>query len=920
MAPHADARFVWTDPHGTGRNRYVLFRRRFTLDAPAESATLHLFADTRYRLTVNGQVVAHGPTRFFLGHPEFDSHDLTPYLQPGENVLAVTVNSYGCVSFHSQASRGGLIAWGSVRDSAGATIDLATPGQWRGLDSPAHSEDTFYLSFALNPGEMLDARALPAGWDAPGFDDAAWPAVVAAENPDHWGPLAPRSIPPLDERPQRPRHRLSSWAGRPGAGEQVHSLHALARGGQSLHTRAQVAVLSWIHSPVEQQVTLGAWWGRYWVNGTELKPVVRTDIAMRQDFLTTLRPGWNELLVVERMGSDRWDFYLALPGEAGLSLSAEREIGSAHSFLVGGPWEGEQAEAFERVALPLDGPDALPRELGPWRAWPQEASAESPFHERAWLRLEALDAQPARPVSGADYAARIGEGGSLVLVYDFGQEVLGRPVVDFTAAEGTRVDLFYTERLNEDGSAYHGNHPRVMMAERTLARAGRQSWQTFHPRGFRYLEIVVTGDLSAFALHEVSLTRALYPVEAVGQFACSDPRLDDVWALGRDTQQACMEDAYLDCPWRERGLYSGDFMVQYLTNLASFGDHALMRRCVELFFQAQNDRGFVPAGAHGLPPGRHPDYTAILVQALWTYYAHSGDLDYLRACADRVHRLLAGLDSLAEDDSGLLGDGGMHPYVDLSHTAREGVNCPLNAFYQRAFAVAATVFETLGDADSAARYRARADALAEAIRRNFWDAERGLLLDRRAGDEPNPEPGVPGNVLGVLYDLVPAEAREGVVDWIAEQMLHNFRVAEPKRFDDFNISAYFSYYGLGVLLDAGRVDTALEFIRRYWGRMLDAGAWTCWEFFMDNASRCHAWATAPTHYLTARVLGVTWPEPGNPNRVRIAPQPGELEWAQGTVPHPLGPIAVRWHRRAGQLHLEYQVSEGVEVVTDDQLT
>jgi hypothetical protein len=101
MAPThhpANARFVWTDPHGRGRNVFVAFRRVFRLAKPPARARLHLFADTRYRLRVNGAVAGYGPARFYPGHPQFDTVDLALLLRGGHNEIAVEVNSFGSSS------------------------------------------------------------------------------------------------------------------------------------------------------------------------------------------------------------------------------------------------------------------------------------------------------------------------------------------------------------------------------------------------------------------------------------------------------------------------------------------------------------------------------------------------------------------------------------------------------------------------------------------------------------------------------------------------------------------------------------------------------------------------------------------------------------------------------------------------------
>ena len=63
-----DARLIW-DPaqretyYEKPSDAWCRFRRSFTLDAAPEEATAAIFADTRYRLYVNGNEVASGPCR-----------------------------------------------------------------------------------------------------------------------------------------------------------------------------------------------------------------------------------------------------------------------------------------------------------------------------------------------------------------------------------------------------------------------------------------------------------------------------------------------------------------------------------------------------------------------------------------------------------------------------------------------------------------------------------------------------------------------------------------------------------------------------------------------------------------------------------------------------------------------------------------
>jgi hypothetical protein len=139
-----------------------------------------------------------------------------------------------------------------------------------------------------------------------------------------------------------------------------------------------------------------------------------------------------------------------------------------------------------------------------------------------------------------------------------------------------------------------------------------------------------------------------------------------------------------------------------------------------------------------------------------------------------------------------------------------------------------------------------------------------------------------------------------------------------------DVSTFYGFYVLQALAKSGDTKTALDFIRTYWGAMLDLGATTFWEDFnldwTTNAARidelvpggkkdihgdygaycyigfrhslCHGWASGPTAFLSQTVLGVKPIEPAF-RRVRIHPQLGGLKWAEGAYPTPLGPIKVR---------------------------
>jgi len=186
------ASFVWADLPADRPGVAVGFRKTFDLLMKPSSAVLHLFADARYILWVNGTYVDRGPARFQPNGPEYDPIDITRFLKQGKNAVSLLV--VGNLS-------GGKV----MRHRPGLTASLAidgknawfTDGTWRWSD--AISTRGASASWA-NLGETdVDARREDGNWRLPNYPDAKWKAVVSAPG-NAWGPLTARRIPMMGEK------------------------------------------------------------------------------------------------------------------------------------------------------------------------------------------------------------------------------------------------------------------------------------------------------------------------------------------------------------------------------------------------------------------------------------------------------------------------------------------------------------------------------------------------------------------------------------------------------------------------------------------------------------------------------------------------------------------------------------------------
>lgn len=158
---------------------------------------VRLSADSRYVLRVNGTEVGRGPARAQPARSRHDEFDLAPHLRPGPNVVAVLVTFYGEATSFWQPAPGVDDARLVLEADLGERRLVSGP-DWRVLRSAAWSQPHDVVSFLGGvPVELCDARELPTGWDAPGFDDSGWPtaAVAAATHVGGLGRTRPPTFP-----------------------------------------------------------------------------------------------------------------------------------------------------------------------------------------------------------------------------------------------------------------------------------------------------------------------------------------------------------------------------------------------------------------------------------------------------------------------------------------------------------------------------------------------------------------------------------------------------------------------------------------------------------------------------------------------------------------------------------------------------
>jgi hypothetical protein len=191
------------------------FRKSFTLSAKPASFVIHISADTRYKLYINGKFAGLGPAKSDLAHWFFDTYDISTFLLNGKNNIAVVVWNQGEHNGYSQHSnKTALIVQGNsekenIVNTNKTWVSLQNKGYKPVVFAP-NDKRLLYQYYVAGATDSLDARNYPWNWQEINFDDTKWQKSREINkgcppnltNPDKWT-LIPRNIPLLEYTPQR---------------------------------------------------------------------------------------------------------------------------------------------------------------------------------------------------------------------------------------------------------------------------------------------------------------------------------------------------------------------------------------------------------------------------------------------------------------------------------------------------------------------------------------------------------------------------------------------------------------------------------------------------------------------------------------------------------------------------------------------
>ncbi len=495
-----------------------------------------------------------------------------------------------------------------------------------------------------------------------------------------------------------------------------------------------------------------------------------------------------------------------------------------------------------------------------------------------------------------------------VYVFDLGRNIAGWARIKTRGARGTKVVLQYNEKLHPDGTVdmqHLSSHTygRFQTDEFILGGNGEE---TFEPRftyhGFRYVQ--VTGLTEAPTPETLVGRWVTTDPDPAGTFECSNPRLNALDVVIRDTFLNNMHGIPTDCPQREKMGWMDDGCVDMEAIFLHLDTPNFYRKWFEDMRDAQDPNGhvtdIVPTSGWGKTrpdgsPGEMADpwWGGAIVIAPWKIYQQYGDVRVLENGYLAMKAYVDYLSSTAKD--GFV-DWGLGDWLDES-AGGGGRRVPVvQTSTACAFYCARIVSQTaalLANPVDAEHYAALASKFQIAFEKRFFDPATGLYAPDSQAAQAIP----------LYVGLTPVAQREKVLDALKKNI-------EVARHGHISAGIVGSLYVFHALMEGGRDDIAYRLLTQEeypgWLYMLNHGATSLWEDWKGENSLNHPTLGCVGFWLYQGLGGIR-PDPSGPGFKHIVIKPGivdGLDWVKCSYDSVRGRIETAWRRDHSKLSLK----------------
>lgn len=525
-------------------------------------------------------------------------------------------------------------------------------------------------------------------------------------------------------------------------------------------------------------------------------------------------------------------------------------------------------------------------------------------------------------------------------VLDLGQNIAGRLRLRIHVPKGQKVTLEHSEILDKAGNFFN-NIQGINQHDEFISSGEEVIFEpkyTFH--GFRYVRVC---GLDAIRESDVQAVVIATDAAWIGDFTCSDARINRLIENTRWSQKSNMVSIPTDCPQREKMGWTGDVTVYAKTALANQDLTGLLTRWLDNMRLNQQKDGQIPS----VVP--NPDFFKMVAKMTnmmlggsfseiassgwgdaavvvpYMLYQATGNAEILKEQYGSMKAWVSYMQKQAEtrqpkerrqdpETEKYLWDTGFHygewlipsatqkgsMSAAVKKSAKDGRFYIAPVYYYMSCKMLSEAAAVIGQTQDAKIYHALSEKIKSAYQKSMVNTDGTLQIDVQGA-----------YVLALHAGLLPDGLEQKAADRLADLIHQND--------DRLDVGFLATPFLLDVLCDHGHRNLAYRLLyqnkRPSWMYEVEAGATTIWENWNCEDEKGDVQVISMNHYAFGCVAdwiyryigGISYDAPGYQHFI-VEPKPDQsLSFGKRSYLSPYGMIQSEWKRQDGQFILEVQV-------------
>ncbi len=479
-------------------------------------------------------------------------------------------------------------------------------------------------------------------------------------------------------------------------------------------------------------------------------------------------------------------------------------------------------------------------------------------------------------------------------VADFGRNFAGWVRIKVQAPAGTKINLRFGETVSPSGTVDTQScgvaHTMTEQIDSYICRGGGEEiWEprfTYH--GFRYVEI--TGWPGIPAKNELTGVMLHTDLRMVGDFYCSDARLNELHQMAVLTHRSNLHGIPEDCPVRERCGWLGDAHIISDFSMYNFDGEAFWQKYLD---DIESTRQRFDGLPQFIAPGRRSggrasvDWMVAPIIIVHTHFLHYGQPEVISKHWDCLQKVIYYLKDRSQN---WLLDEGLGDWFDPGKHAQPDYTAPAKTstlLFGQAAAMMSYLAGRLGKHDEGKQYQIWAGEIRSAFFQTYFDKANNSFGSQTA------------DAMALELDFVPPPLTAAVAAAIDRDV--------RRRDMHFTVGIMGMKYLFEALTRHGYGATALALMHQdtypSFGELIRRGATTLWEYWGEAEVDAAHGGRSLNHPMMGgyngwfyRMLSGIRPDPENPGFQQFY-----------AAPHPIQGL--------NKLHCSYRSKQG-EIVSD----